>query len=198
MNTTPSFQSNRQRLFFRMVLPALLTALVFVVTWTIRVPSLGWGYKNIGDAIVVLAGAILPPPLAFLVGGLGSALSDFVGGYYHFVPGTFVIKGIEALIVSLLYPVFARWIKAPSRGSGRGFVSFLGAAILALAFMPIGYYFYEAYALVREAAVAALWGNIVQAIVSGVAAALLYLPTLIAIERLYPQFKQAHLTCFKS
>jgi uncharacterized membrane protein len=64
----------------------------------IKVPSPLNGYLNLGDCIVLLAGWMLSPALAFLSAGLGSALADVFSGYVTYAIPTFIIKGLMALI----------------------------------------------------------------------------------------------------
>ena len=88
----------------RLVLAALFAALACVATMSIRIPTPGTnGYIHPGDAIVILSGVILGPVWGFLAGGIGSALSDLIGGYFMYVPVTFVIKGLIALVAGLIY-----------------------------------------------------------------------------------------------
>ncbi len=88
----------------KLILAALFAALSCVATMSIRIPTPGTGgYIHPGDAIVILSGVILGPVWGFLVGGIGSALSDLIGGYFIYVPITFVIKGLVALAAGLLY-----------------------------------------------------------------------------------------------
>ena len=95
----------------RLVLAALFAALACVATMSIRIPTPGTnGYIHPGDAIVILSGVILGSVWGFLAGGISSALSDLIGGYFMYVPVTFVIKGLIALIAGLiisciLYPI---------------------------------------------------------------------------------------------
>ena len=71
----------------RLVLAALFAALACVATMSIRIPTPGTnGYIHPGDAIVILSGVILGPVWGFLAGGIGSALSDLIGGYFMYVP----------------------------------------------------------------------------------------------------------------
>ena len=82
----------------KLILAALFAALSCVATMSIRIPTPGTGgYIHPGDAIVILSGVILGPVWGFLAGGIGSALSDLIGGYFIYVPITFVIKGLVAL-----------------------------------------------------------------------------------------------------
>ena len=88
----------------KLILAALFAALSCVATMSIRIPTPGTGgYIHPGDAIVLLSGVILGPVWGFLAGGIGSALSDLIGGYFIYVPITFVIKGLVALAAGLLY-----------------------------------------------------------------------------------------------
>ena len=65
----------------------LSIAIVFIATLFIKVPNALDGYFNLGDGFILLFASILDPFLAFLVGGLGSALADVAGGYaYYFIP----------------------------------------------------------------------------------------------------------------
>ena len=82
----------------RIVMAALLAALTCVATMIIKIPSPLKGYLNLGDCVVLLAGWMLSPSYGFLAAGLGSALADMFSGYVTYVPATFVIKGLMALI----------------------------------------------------------------------------------------------------
>lgn len=82
----------------RIVMAALLAALTCVATMIIKIPSPLKGYLNLGDCVVLLAGWMLSPTYGFLAAGLGSALADTFSGYVTYVPSTFVIKGLMALI----------------------------------------------------------------------------------------------------
>lgn len=82
----------------KIVITALFAALTCVATVIIKIPSSLNGYLNLGDCIVVIAGWFLSPAYGFLAAGLGSALADLFSGYLVYVPATFFIKGIMALI----------------------------------------------------------------------------------------------------
>ena len=85
-----------------LVLAALGIALVFLATYLIKVPNGIQGYFNLGDGFILLFSSLLNPFYAFLIGGIGSGLADIAGGYgIYFIP-TLFIKGIEAVLVSLL------------------------------------------------------------------------------------------------
>ena len=97
----------------KLILAALFAALSCVATMSIRIPTPGTGgYIHPGDAIVILSGVILGPVWGFLAGGIGSALSDLIGGYFVYVPITFMIKGLVALAAGLLYQKSAKLRRA--------------------------------------------------------------------------------------
>lgn len=87
----------------KMILTALLIALVAVTTMVVNVPLPGVkGYVNIGDTIVLLAGLIFGPMVGALAGALGSSLADILLGYAYWAPWTFVIKGLEGFLAGWL------------------------------------------------------------------------------------------------
>jgi len=96
------------------VLTGLGIAIVFIATLFIKIPNALDGYFNLGDGFILLFSSVLNPFLAFLVGGLGSALADVAGGYaYYFIP-TLLIKGLEAIAVSYLLQKFGKKIQIPA------------------------------------------------------------------------------------
>ncbi len=98
----------------KLILAALFAALSCVATMSIRIPTPGTnGYIHPGDAIVILSGVILGPVWGFLAGGIGSALSDLIGGYFMYVPVTFVIKGLIALVAGLIYEKIGKTPEKP-------------------------------------------------------------------------------------
>src|SRR6056297_3563439 len=77
---------------------ALMAAVVFVSTMAVKIP-IGQGYLNFGDAAVFLSGMILSPAYAFAAAAIGSSLAD-LSGYPMYIPATFLLKGIMAVIIS--------------------------------------------------------------------------------------------------
>lgn len=148
---------------------ALFAALACVATMSIRIPTPGTGgYIHPGDAIVILAGIILGPVYGMLAGGIGSALSDLIGGYFVYVPITLVIKGLVALVSGLIYQKMCR------SGKNRYIAVILG-----------GYFICEFF-LYGSGAAASIPANIIQGVGGLIISAVLY-PVLIAI----PDVRQA-------
>lgn len=125
----------------KIVMCALFAALSCVATMVVQVPFAG-GYVNLGDCAVILVGWLLGGPFGFLAAAIGSALADIFVGYAVYAPGTFVIKGLVALIAC-----FIRKELKPSPLGKYGFFCHIIAAICAETVMIIGYYFYDSLAL---------------------------------------------------
>lgn len=88
----------------KLVMAALFAALSCVATYIIHIPTPGTGgYIHPGDAFVILSGVFLGPVYGLLAGGIGSALADLIGGYFIYVPITFVIKGLVAFVAGIIF-----------------------------------------------------------------------------------------------
>lgn len=98
----------RVELIKRSVYTAVFTALVFAATSFIVVSTPATrGFFNLGETMVYTTALLtLDPYIAFVAGGLGSALADIYLGYAHYAMGTFIIKGVEGLLVVLLVRLF--------------------------------------------------------------------------------------------
>ena len=163
----------------KLVYISLVAALVCIAT-LIYVP-LPIGYANLGDAVVLTAGFILGPVAGGLAGGIGAALADLFAGYPAYIPATFVIKVLVAVIASLIY-------KAMISGKKNGLPARIISAVVAEAFMVLGYYLYEATALSYGfgGAFASVGGNLTQALVCA-AVAVIALP---AVRKIYEKIKK--------
>ena len=86
------------------VVYALLSAIVMVATYAIRIPMPATdGYLNIGDGIVLFSGIVFGPAAGFIAGGIGSALADLISGYPHWILPTLIIKGLEGAVAGGLF-----------------------------------------------------------------------------------------------
>ena len=137
----------------KLVLSALMAALVYVATSIIQIPSPVNGYVNLGDCFVLLSGWLLGPWYGAAAAGIGSMLTDLLSGYGYYAPGTFVIKGLDALVAALIF-------KAMGRTSAAAIVSGVVGEII----MVVGYFGYAGLLLGRVwGAAASIPGNLVQA-----------------------------------
>ena len=89
----------------KITITGLGMACVFVGTM-IMIPSGTGGYINLGDGFILLFSSFLSPFSSFLIGGVTSALVDVFSGYGIYAPYTLLIKGLEAVLVSVL---FQKW-----------------------------------------------------------------------------------------
>lgn len=110
----------------KLILAALFAALSCVATMAIRIPTPGTGgYIHPGDAIVILCGVILGPVWGFLAAGMGSCMSDLLGGYLMYVPITFVIKGLVAFSSAFAYQKLGKTEKSRYFGVAAGGLSLI-------------------------------------------------------------------------
>ncbi|MEG0841393.1 MAG: ECF transporter S component [Erysipelotrichaceae bacterium] len=107
-------------------------AVVFVSTFFVKIPNAIDGYMNLGDGMIMLFASIASPLGAFLIGGVGSAMADLVGGYPHYILFTLLIKGFEAIVISILYRRLPKKIK---------YLSYFVGSII----MVVGYFFAKWY-----------------------------------------------------
>lgn len=85
---------------------AALAAMTCVATMVIKIPTPTMGYVHPGDCFVLLAGFMLGPVAGGLSAGIGSMLSDLLGGYAAWAPGTFVIKFLTAFVAAIVFKKF--------------------------------------------------------------------------------------------
>lgn len=133
----------------RVLLAGIMVAMVFLATTFIKIP-MPTGVYHAGDAFVLIVGIMLGPFLGFFTAAIGSALADISLGYMIYVPGTFMIKGIMALVCSRVKK------DHPKRA--------LGLFVLAELIMVTGYLVYDALVITGNvsAALANLPWNIAQ------------------------------------
>ena len=87
-----------------LIFAGVLAALCCVCTLYISVPfPVGGGYFNLGDCFVITSGVILGPVFGFFAAAIGSMLADILAGYAIYAPATFLIKGLMALVVGLMF-----------------------------------------------------------------------------------------------
>ena len=103
---------------------------------------------------MLLSGWLLGPWYGAAAAGIGSMLVDLLSGYGHYVPGTLIIKGVDALAAALIF-----------RAMGRSKTALLVSGTVGEIIMVVGYFFYASLILGKGlAAAASIPGNIVQGI----------------------------------
>ncbi len=144
----------------------VMAALVFVFTFTFKVPSVT-GYIHLGDCMIFLALAILGTKRAALAGSIGAALADLIGGYAIWIAPTFFIKLIMALICGY---IAEKLIKNEILG-------FIVGAVAGGVFQICAYTIARVFLYDKAAALASLPGLSVQT-VSGVVISLVLITIL--------------------
>ena len=82
---------------------SVMSAIVCVSTYLLQIPiPATQGYFNIGDAMVFTSALVFGPIIGGFSGGVGSALSDMLGGYGGYAPMTLVVKGIEGALAGII------------------------------------------------------------------------------------------------
>lgn len=150
----------------KLVLAALFAALAYCATLIIHIPSPIGGYLNLGDCIVLLAGWLLGPAYGAAAAGLGSALADLTLGYTSYIPGTFVIKALMAVVAYY----------AAKAVPGKTVVKSVISGVLAEFVMVGGYFCFEATILGNGlGAAVGIASNLMQALAGIVCAVLIKL-----------------------
>lgn len=112
---------------------ALMTAIICVATMFIKIPTvMGIGYDHLGDSMIFFAAILFGKKKGMITAAVGMSLADFLSGYGYYVPFTFVIKGIMALIAaSIAY-----------RGTyeGKNMLNNIFGFVVAGAWMVFGYF----------------------------------------------------------
>ena len=140
----------------KIVTAALFAAIICVVTFFPKIPSVN-GYIHLGDAVILLAAYIMGPVYGGVAAAIGSALADLISGYVIFIPGTFVIKLLTAVVAG--YVFFGLKKVSPKLKA----VNYIIAGIVGEALMVLGYFAYEALIYDVPGAAAGIVGNLCQA-----------------------------------
>ena len=165
-------QQNKNALKVAMV--AVLTAVVVVFTLVVRIPT-AKGYLNLCDVAICFIAFTFGPWSAFIAAGLGTALADLISGYAQWAPISFVVHGVEGLLIALIV-----------KQKGNEAVSLarkLLAGLVCIATVSIGYFALSAlFISTVSVAAAEIPGNIAQSGVGFV----LGLGVSTAVKKAYP------------
>jgi uncharacterized membrane protein len=149
---------------------AVMTAIVFVLTSMIRVPTPARGYIHLGDAGIFFSAFAFGPWIGAASGGLGTALADIAGGFPQWAPFSFLIHGAQGWVVGRMS---RRW---------SGMRGLILSAVCGGAIVVVGYFAAGVYLSGVGAAVGELPLNIIQVAVG----AAIGVPLFAAVRRAYP------------
>jgi uncharacterized repeat protein (TIGR04002 family) len=137
-----------------MLITALFMAMTAVFILFVRIPY-GVGIIHVGDSIIYLAACILPFPYALIAAGVGGAMANVLGGHLMFAPFTLIIKALITLPYSAKSEIIL---------TKRNALMVLPAGVITIA----GYFVTVWILFDRAAAIAAVYGDVIQATGSAV------------------------------
>ena len=124
----------------KIVTAAMIAALTTITTIIIRIPSPTGGYIHPGDGVVLLSGLILGPFWGIFAAAVGSAFTDFIGGYIVFVPATFIIKALGAFFTMIVFNFLE--YKSSKKASIKKLVI---SGVVGEFIIVLGYFIFEAF-----------------------------------------------------
>ncbi len=145
------------------VVAGLMAALVTVGTMLIQIPIGMSGYVHLGDSMVYFAGIMFGPVLGGLAAGLGSFLADMLSGYAVYAVPTFIIKGLDAAVIALVYKMISGKTESSTRKMTAYVIAFLAGSVV----MASGYFLFETFMYGLEGAVVGIIPNLFQGTVGG-------------------------------
>jgi len=168
----------------KLILTALMAAITCIGTMIIKVPTPTNGYIHPGDGFVLLSGLLLGPIYGSLAAGIGSALSDLIGGYFVYVPATFIIKAATALVACLIFSGITKLLAKQKQTAAKDMVALITAGIFGETVMVLGYFIFEIFMLaianqtsIQAGIISAIAGvipNIIQAVFGIIIATVLH------------------------
>lgn len=169
----------------KVILAALFAALTCAATFSIRIPTvLTAGYIHPGDAIVILSGVFLGPVYGAAAAAVGSAMSDLLGGYFIYVPITFLIKGTVAFLTGKAFA----YLKQRDMRLG-----VLAGGVIDTVVVVFGYALCEAIIYTPASALVNMLPNMVQGL-SGLVLSLILFQLLASV----PDFKRMLAATYQS
>jgi uncharacterized membrane protein len=98
METRNSSINNVSSKIKELVQLGMLSALTFVATMAIHVPSFNGGVIHLGDSMIFLTAVVFGRKYAAISGAVGMTLFDILSGYSIWAPYTFVIKAVMGFV----------------------------------------------------------------------------------------------------
>ncbi len=148
---------------------AVMTAIVFVLTSMVQVPTPARGYIHLGDAGIYFSAFAFGPWIGAVSGGLGTALAD-IRGFPQWAPFSFLIHGAQGWVVGWMS---RRWT---------GVWGLILSALVGGAIVVAGYFAAGTYLSGIGAAAGELPLNVIQVAVG----AAIGIPLFAAVRRAYP------------
>lgn len=141
---------------FKMVVTAMFTAMIFVLTRFVSVP-VATGYVHFGDALVYLVATTLGGPWAFFAATVGEALADIASGWFTYAPATLIVKALIAIPFVLV-----------NKKSEKILTPITALLTIPAGVITVGGYFLADLIIDKAYAVVNIPGNIIQAVGSAI------------------------------
>lgn len=138
---------------------ALFIAFTAVATY-LHIPGPSSSYFNLGEVAIYTIALTFGAKAGGIAGGVGSALIDIILGYSIWAPFTFIIKGVEGLIVG----------KIASQNEKKKFDRKIFAIVLGGNFMILGYALAKAFLLSWAVVLPEIGIDFAQMLIGGVIA----------------------------
>ncbi|MDD3941460.1 MAG: ECF transporter S component [Sphaerochaetaceae bacterium] len=142
----------------RIALMAVLTAVVVVFTLLVRVPTPIKGYISLCDVVIVFSAYLFGPWVAAIAGGLGTGIADVIGGYAQWAPLSFLIHGLQGLLIAII-------ARSPVKGNVAAdspLIRLVIAGVVGMIVMAGGYYLAGGFLYGFEAALVEIPLNLMQ------------------------------------
>jgi uncharacterized membrane protein len=149
---------------------AVMTAIVFVLTRMVQVPTPAKGYIHLGDAAIFFSALAFGPWVGAVAGGLGTALADITSGYPQWAIFSFVIHGAQGWIVGW---TGERW----SGAKGLVLSTLVGCVVVVVGYLGAG---------MLLSGVGAALGELPLNIIQVTAGAVVGVALFVAVRKAYP------------
>jgi uncharacterized membrane protein len=162
---------------------AVMSAVVYVLTRMVQIPTSAQGYVHLGDAAIFFASFAFGPWVGGIAGALGTALADLTTGFPQWAPFSFAVHGLEGVVVGLVVYTASR---SASRSGQVEWYRLLVAVGLGSLVVVVGYFIAGTILEGVALALTEIPANIVQALSGG----LIGTPLFVAVRRAYPPLVQ--------
>ena len=160
---------------------AVMTAVTFVLTSLVQIPTPVGGYIHLGDAAIFFASFAFGPWVGGVAGGLGTGLADITSGYAQWAPFSFLVHGLQGWVVGAM---IRRYAKAKTQN--QEWTWMVAAVVVGSAIVVVGYFIAGSILMGVGAAYTEIPANIIQALSGGVVG----VPLFLAVRRAYPPLVQ--------
>jgi uncharacterized membrane protein len=158
-----------------------MTAVTFVLTRLVQIPTGAGGYIHLGDAAIFFSSFAFGPWVGGVAGGLGTALADITSGYAQWAPFSFLVHGLQGWVVGAM---IRRYIRTQNQEENWPWT--VASVVVGSAIVVVGYFIAGSILMGLGAALTEVPANIIQALSGGVVGVPLYL----AVRRAYPPLVQ--------